>query len=129
KRTRGPGPRRSSCPPRSASSSRDAGRSTGWTRCHDTRPPQSAESSRRDRRHVVDTRDRRAIESTERRALTHPSHDPSPPPGPSLWPIGFAIGVACLLLGLVISWIVAAIGGGLAGAVGAVWARGGAGGG
>ncbi len=35
-----------------------AGPSTGSTACSDTRPPQSAESPRRDRRHVVDRRDR-----------------------------------------------------------------------
>ncbi len=123
RRTRGRGRRRSSCRTRSASSSRGAGPSTGSTRCHDTRPSQSAESSRRDRRHVVDMRDRRAIESTARRRVER--HEPRHPARTWPEPLAdrFAIGVACLLLGLVISWIVAAIGAVLAVVFGILWAR------
>ena len=87
-----------------------------------TRPPQSAESPRRDRRHVVDTQDGWSIESREA-ALSEQGHDIPHLPGPSVWPIGFAIGVACLLLGLVISWVVAAIGAVIAIVCGVLWAR------
>ena len=68
-------------------------------------------------------RDRRAIESTARRALSDTSQDTPHASGPSIWPIGFAIGVACILLGLVISWIVAAIGAIIAVVCGFLWAR------
>jgi len=87
------------------------------------RPAQSAESSRRDSRHVVDTEDGWPIESGIGHNLSDTGQDTPHLPGPSLWPIGFAIGVACLLLGLVISWIVAAIGAVLAVGFGLLWAR------
>jgi Rieske Fe-S protein len=74
-----------------------------------------------DRCSVVDTPERRRIESPE-----HVSHTPDEKPhvpAPSLWPIGFAIGVACALVGLIVSVPVLIVGAVLTLLFGWLWVR------
>jgi Rieske Fe-S protein len=74
-----------------------------------------------DRCYVVDTPERRRIESPE-----HVSHSPDEKPhvpAPSLWPIGFAIGIACALVGLIVSVPVLIVGAALTLLFGWLWVR------